>query len=702
MTEQKGNQPEQRKVKKLRQFRINIFFFFIFLLFVALIVKLGVVQIVQGEEYSKEVSKTDADIAKFPAPRGKMIDKYRRVLVDNTAVPSITYTVDRKTKAKEKLQIAEKLAQYIEVPTDEYQEDKKVTDLKYYWLAANPEKAKKLLKDSELSLEPKETNKLQLERVPSEEIEKLRKDPEELEVAVIYTRFSSGYAYQPQVVKSDDLTEAELSIVAERLEELPGVDVITDWARKYPYDRTLRTIFGGLTKPEEGILEDRKSHYLARGYARNERVGKSFLELQYEDYLNPRKSKVLFTSDRNGNIVSEEVIDEGRRGYDLQLTFDIELQKEVDRIIEEEVREARSINRNVDRAFVVVMDPYKGDVLSLGGKVINENGETEDFAFGTFTQQFEMGSTVKGATVLAGYQNGISHGASFYDRPIKFAGTREKKSWRAGGFGWLNDEHALEVSSNVYMFYIAMDIAGVKYVPNGPFRAKMDAFVKMRNYFSQFGLGVPTGIDMPYESVGQKADPDQMGKLLDLAIGQFDTYTPLQMAQYVSTIANGGYRVAPRLLKSVHTPGNENELGAIVAENEGKILNRINNTPEDLKRVQEGFRLVTQGSQGTAAGKFGKYDVSGKTGTAETYLNGRLTTNLTFVGYYPSKQPEIAFSVVVPYGGKSTINKNIAKRVVEAYATLQEKYQSGDTEALTDEEKTQQVIDTDTNVEVVN
>ncbi|MCY8831250.1 penicillin-binding transpeptidase domain-containing protein, partial [Bacillus atrophaeus] len=75
---------------------------------------------------------------------------------------------------------------------------------------------------------------------------------------------------------------------------------------------------------------------------------------------------------------------------------------------------------------------------------------------------------------------------------------------------------------------------------------------KMRNYYSQFGLGVKTGIDLPQESAGMQTTPDAVGGLiLDLAIGQYDTYTPLQLVQYMSSIANGGYRIQPRIVTSV-------------------------------------------------------------------------------------------------------------------------------------------------------
>lgn len=681
--ESKTRTPEKKRYKKARMVRINVFFFIIFLLFVSLIIRLGVVQIVKGEEYSKEVNRTEVDIAKYPAPRGKMYDRYNRIVVDNENVPAITYTVERTTKAEEKLETAKKLAKLIDIDTQFLKE----RDLRDYWIAKNPEQAKKLLTDEEKKLKPKETYRLQVKRVPKEEIEKIQNNPEELELAAFYTKFSSGYAYEPQIVTTN-LTSEEVSLVAEHLEYLPGVDVITDWNRVYPYEDTFRSILGRITDAKEGIPQDRESYFTARGYARNERVGVSYLEQQYEDYLNPRKAQLKYISNKDGETIAQQLIDNGRRGYDLKLSIDIELQKKVEQIIESRLKEAKGHPDNylLDRAFVVMMDPFNGDILAMAGKMY-QNGEMLNFDYGAFATQYEMGSTVKGATVLAGYQFGIKHGTVFYDAPIKIKHTKEKSSYK--NFGPINDINALKVSSNVYMFHIAMKIAGINYVYNGGFPATIEDFIKMRNYYAQFGLGVPTGIDLPFESTGQQSDPDTPGKLLDLAIGQFDTYTPLQMAQYVSTIANGGYRVQPRLVRSIHEPVGDDEIGPIAQERPTNILNRINNTDEDINRVQYGFKLVT-GPGGTASGMF-NHDVAGKTGTAETYYYGpkrqywgKYVYNLTFVGYYPSDRPEVAFSVVVPWARTSRgeiVNKKIANDIVNAYVELQKQYQSGEVEA---------------------
>ncbi|QQF61000.1 penicillin-binding protein 2 [Bacillus mojavensis] len=697
-----GREPKKKR-KGNRAIRMNLYFLAVFVLFTALIFKLGVVQIVEGEQHEENAKRANAKTAYYPAPRGKMYDRNEKVAVENQSVPEIVYVSTSSTKTEDKIKTAKRLAALIDIDT-EFLKDR---DLRDYWLASHPKKALGLLKESESNLKGTQAYKLQVERVPAEELKAIQRDDEEMQTAAIYTRFSSGNAYEPQIVKAmdpndsngngkngslldekknssqrpkNDLTYDEISIVSEHLEELPGIDVVNDWTRKYPYDKTLYSVFGGVTTPDQGLLSDRKDFYVTRGYASNDRVGKSYLEYQYEDYLNSHKEKVEYVEDNKGNVVSQKTIDKGSRGYDLRLSFDMELQAKVEKIVEEEVRNSRARgNYMLDRAFVVMMDPNNGDILSMAGKKIDlETNKIQDYAIGAFTTQYEMGSAVKGATVLAGYQDGIPHYKYFHDAPMHLGRKLIKKSYT--NMGTINELTALQKSSNVYMFNVAMHIAGVTYKPYGPLPADQKDLLKMRNYYSQFGLGVKTGVDLPQESAGMQTTPDVVGGLiLDLAIGQYDTYTPLQMAQYISAIANGGYRIQPRIVTSIHKPSSKEELGKTIEQRKPNILNKINNTESDIQQVKTGMKLVT--TSGTAKNTFTE-DVSGKTGTAETFYYGtnqnwweKRTYNLTFVGYYPSKNPKVAFSVVVPSvaNDHDPINKLIAKRAIHAYAELEKK-----------------------------
>ncbi|MCM3765292.1 penicillin-binding protein 2 [Neobacillus niacini] len=681
----------KKKKKKLVPFRLNVLFFIVFLLFSILVLRLGELQIVFGEDFKREIERTEDITVSNPVPRGKIFDTNGNIIVDNTPLNAITYTKSQNTSQEEMLKTAEKLAKIINMDTEKIP----VRDKKDYWIIKHPKQAKEKITKKEWAqyeekkLEDKDIYKLQLERVTDEELNSIQ--GEDLEILAIYRKFNSGYALTPQIVKNKDVTPDEFAAVSENLENLPGVDTTTDWDRLYVTGNTLRSILGDVSSSESGLPKDQLEKYLAKDYSRNDRVGKSYLELKYEDVLHGEKAKVKNITDKSGKVLSTEVISEGKRGKDLVLTIDMDLQKQVEQIIEEEMWAAKQKYPNaalLDRAFVVVMNPKTGEILSLGGRQIVKDKETgkpemRDYAQGTFTSSYAVGSSVKGATILTGYQTGaIKPGTVLLDEPLRIASTKPKSSWKT--FGSINDLRALQVSSNVYMFKTAIAMAGGHYVPNKPLPLDYTAFNTMRRYFSQFGLGVRTGIDLPNEMTGFPGADKTPGLLLDLAIGQYDTYTPLQLAQYVSTIANGGYRVQPHIVKEIREPLMENnELGPIIKELEPKVLNRIDMKDEWVKRVQEGFRMVMQVGDGTGVGhwKSAPYNPAGKTGTAQAFYDGsdkskRMTpvTSLSLVTYAPADNPEVAMAVVVPwaYEGHSgpSINHLIGRRVLDAYFEL--------------------------------
>ncbi|MFD0827537.1 peptidoglycan D,D-transpeptidase FtsI family protein [Neobacillus sp. M.A.Huq-85] len=668
-------------------------FFVVFLLFSILILRLGVVQIVYGDDFKREIQRTEDITVNNPVPRGKMFDRNGKVIVDNKPLNAITYTKYQNTNQEEMIQTAEKLARLIKVDTSKIRD----RDKKDFWMIKNPEKAKEKITKKEWALfeqkklDDKDLYKLQLERITAKDLSSFSN--EDLKTLAIYRQFNSGYALTPQIVKNKKVSDKEFAVVSENLENLPGVDTTTDWDRKYPFGKTLRTVLGNVTSSEEGIPKEQIDEYLARDYSRNDRVGKSYIEAEYEDVLHGQKAKVKNQTDKSGNVLSTELLSQGKRGKDLVLTIDMDLQLKVEKIIEEELWKAKAYPRTglLDRAFVVLMDPHTGEVLTMAGKQIAHDEKTgravmRDFALGNITTSYNVGSAVKGATVLTGYKTGAIHpGSMQLDEPLRIASTPIKASWKT--FGWINDLQALQVSSNVYMWKTVIAMAGGHYAPGQPLPLDLTKVNTIRQSFNQFGLGAMTGIDLPNESAGFKGIVRQPGNLLDLAIGQFDTYTTMQLAQYISTIANGGYRVQPHLVKEIREPIMEkNQLGPIVQEIQPKILNRIDEKDSWINRVKEGFRMVMQTTGGTAYSYFkgADYSPAGKTGTAQAFYDGPDRSkfgkippevmNLSLVSFAPSNNPEVAMAVLVPwvYQGNSgpSVNNYIGRRVLDAYFDL--------------------------------
>jgi len=706
------NNKKKKKKKTQVPFRLNLLFFIVFLLFSVLILRLGVVQIVYGEDYKREIERTEDVTVNNPVPRGKMFDTNGKIVVDNVPENAITYT-NNGASQKEMLEVAGRLAKLIHKDTDKVTE----RDMKDYWIVTNPKEAEKKVSEKELEqlkvkYEDDEYDKkvyqLTLDRITEGDLNRLSE--QEIEIIAIYREFVSGYKFTPQIVKNKDVTPEEFAVVSENLQLLPGVDTTTDWERSYAYSDTLRSVLGGVTTSDKGLPAEEIDYYLSRDYSRNDRVGTSYLEKQYEDVLHGQKAKVKNITDQSGEIVSTEVISEGQRGKDLVLTIDMDLQLAVEKIIEEELWAAKSFpgTNLLDRAYVVLMDPNTGEIKSLAGKRIVRSEKTgksemQDDALGTFTTTYNVGSAVKGATVLTGFQTGvIKPGSSFYDAPLYIAGTPPKKSWKT--FGSINDVNALKVSSNVYMFHTVIKIGEGRYIPHGSLPINTDAFNTIRQHYAQFGLGVRTGIDLPGEQNGFKGTSTLPGHLMDLSIGQYDTYSAMQLAQYVSTIANGGSRMEPHMVREIREPQLDNELGPIVQEIQPKVLNRLDLEDGWIERVQLGFKKVMQEQGGTAVGFFGgkSYSPAGKTGTAESFYDGPLKSykmasvmNLSLVGYAPSDSPEIAMSVIVPWaytgGTDNRANLKIGERVLDAYFELKTQRAAGlDVEQNTETENSEE------------
>lgn len=640
------------KQKRLTDRRINVIFIAVMALLTVLVLRLGYLQIANGESYKKAVDSNENIEVNESVPRGRIYDRNGKLLVDNTSKKSITYTRGRMTTTTEILETAAQLAKYIKMPTNSLTK----RDQQDYFILTHNNQVKKLMAKEYELFEQGLLTQEQYDEALYKKISKKYTDQlnaEQLEIAAIYREMSSGSQLNPQTIKNDAVTEQEYALVSQNLSKLPGVDTSMDWDRKYLYGKTLKTMFGKVSSKEEGLPKDLADYYLAKGYSRNDRVGQSYLEYQYENVLRGQKKKMRYITDKSGKIIDTEVLDEGSRGNDLILTIDIDLQKKVESYVDKHIGILRSEGaKDMDKVLVVVQDPNNGDILALAGRQIDKNGKITDYHYGTFTSQYAVGSTVKGATLLTGYSNNaISVGEEMIDEPLKFEGGLTKSSYfNQDGKVKISDKEALMHSSNVYMFKTALKMAGTNHTNNMSLPADItEAGLKMRKGFNQFGLGVKTGIDLPNEVTGQtgvlKNNP---GNYLDLAIGQYDTYTPLQLSQYISTIANDGYRIQTHLVKEIREPSKTDRLGPVKKVFTGKVLNRINNSQTEIDQVKDGFDMVFNRIEGTGYSSFNKTKVksAGKTGTAEVIQDGKPRVNSTYIGYAPEKNPELSFSII--------------------------------------------------------
>ena len=656
--------------------RLIIISILTFILFIILSLKLYNIQILNNEKYKNKLKDLKVSyVYSNSTPRGRIYDRNYNLIVDNVGVKTIYFKRKGSISTDEKIKLAYKLSKHIDIDCSKLKE----INLKEFYIANNKELVdKKITKKErklfdERKLTSKDINNLKLERITNEELSKYKE--KDKKAAYIYYLMNKGYYYDEKIIKTY-ATDKEYAYVAEHLDELNGVNVKLEWERKYLYGDTFRSILGNVSSSSSGIPLELKDYYLSKGYSLDDRVGVSNLEYQYEDILKGEKAKYKLNNDNTYTILKK-----GKRGKDIVLTIDINIQKEVEQILEEEILNAKKNNMNTlyyTGSHVIVVEPNTGEILAMASKqVVNKNGEYKiyDVTPTLLTNPVTPGSIVKGASMSVGYKNGaITIGTTMRDECIKIRNTPAKCSWTKG-LGYLNDVKALAYSSNAYQYKTAIKVAGANYYYNGPLSVSEDAFKKYRDMFLEYGLGEKTNIDLPVESYGFKGQTFESGHLLDLAIGQYDTYTPIQIASYINTLASNGDRYQLHLLKEVRNNSKTNEIGKLNKEIKPKLLNTVSLDQIYKDRIKLGFESVmkTLGS-----GYMGNVPLpAGKTGTAESFVDSdndgnidKETLSKGFVGYAPSNNPKFSLVVLSPnvrYSKNSKyvspVNNKISARV---------------------------------------
>ena len=656
----------------------------IFLCFGIIGVRLFSLQILSRDEYTVSLERAvEKRVESASAPRGRIYDRNYNLLVDNVAIKTIYYKKENNITTKEEVELAYKVADLIEVDYSS------LTDyrLKNFWYVQNKENAKKKITDKEWKLNKErklsddDIVDLIFERITEEELSKF--EDRDKEAAYIYYLMNKGYSYAEKVIKSKDITEKEYAVISENIDVLHGFNTKLDWERVYLYGDTFKSILGSVSSDTQGIPSELAEYYLDNGYSLADRVGISYLEYQYENYLKGTKAIYKVLSDNTYELVSE-----GKRGNDIVLTIDINLQKYLEEVLTSEVMSAKGeVNTEYyNRSFAVVSDPNTGEILAMGGKQIREREDGSryivDYTPGIVTLPVTPGSIVKGASMLVGYKYGaINIGDTVQDDCIKIKDTPEKCSWKK--LGLIDDVDALRMSSNYYQYLIAIKIGNGTYNYNEALKIDTDAFKKYRDMYSSFGLGVKTGIDLPVESLGYTGKSILPGHLLDFAIGQYDTYTPIQLSQYINTLANGGTRLKPYLLKEVYSQSSNDEdiFGELIYKTDVKALGKVDVDSKYIDRVKYGFNRTVV--DGLGNGYMGYYTNSGgKTGTSQSFIDtdgdnvvDTETITTSFVGYSPADNPKMSIVVVSPdisnsYGEvsyTSPATKRISAKIVNKY-----------------------------------
>ena len=661
--------------------RLYLLFGIVGVLFLTLIVRLGYMQVINQKFYTDKLAKASKTRITTSSVRGQIYDAAGNPLVENTTKQVVTYTRDNKATAGEIRETAQKLLNYVTV-SDIAVTDRQAVD---YYLADKDvyrEVVEKLPKNEKFDTDGNrlEESKIYKAAVESIDPSKLGYTDDEKKAIMLFSQMNAISNFSTGTIQTDTLSTEQIAILASSEKDLPGISISTSWDRKV-LDTSLASIVGNISTEKAGLPVEEVDEYLKKGYSLNDRVGTSYLEKEYESTLQGKRAVKEIHLNKNGNMESVEKISDGSKGDNLKLTIDLSFQQGVEDILKNAFNaELSSGNATYSEGvYAVAMDPDTGSILALAGvKHDLETGDVSADALGTITNVFVPGSVVKAATLTAGWQYGaISGNQSLVDQPITFAGSAPINSWFTSfGSRSITAVEALEYSSNTYMVQLALNMLGTPYTPNMALSSdNLDtAMEKLRSVFAEYGLGASTGIDLPNESTGYIPKDFTVSNYITNAFGQFDNYTPLQLAQYAATVANNGKRVAPHLVEGIYGNNEQGGLGDLIEKKETKELNQVNISAENMALLKQGFYQVVNGGSGFTTGRTiaqgATVSISAKTGTAETYVNGGTSAiNTNVVSYAPSDSPKIAVAVVFPHNTdlSSTVSHSITRDIINLY-----------------------------------
>ena len=661
--------------------RLYLLFGIVGVLFLTLIVRLGYMQVINQKFYTDKLAKASKTRITTSSVRGQIYDAAGNPLVENTTKQVVTYTRDNKATAGEIRETAQKLLNYVTV-SDIAVTDRQAVD---YYLADKDvyrEVVEKLPKNEKFDTDGNrlEESKIYKAAVESIDPSKLGYTDNEKKAIMLFSQMNAISNFSTGTIQTDPLSTEQIAILASSEKDLPGISISTSWDRKV-LDTSLASIVGNISTEKAGLPVEEVDEYLKKGYSLNDRVGTSYLEKEYESTLQGKRAVKEIHLNKNGNMESVEKISDGSKGDNLKLTIDLSFQQGVEDILKNAFNaELSSGNATYSEGvYAVAMDPDTGSILALAGvKHDLETGDVSADALGTITNVFVPGSVVKAATLTAGWQYGaISGNQSLVDQPITFAGSAPINSWFTSfGSRSITAVEALEYSSNTYMVQLALNMLGTPYTPNMALSSdNLDtAMEKLRSVFAEYGLGASTGIDLPNESTGYIPKDFTVSNYITNAFGQFDNYTPLQLAQYAATVANNGKRVAPHLVEGIYGNNEQGGLGDLIEKKETKELNQVNISAENMALLKQGFYQVVNGGSGFTTGRTiaqgATVSISAKTGTAETYVNGGTSAiNTNVVSYAPSDSPKIAVAVVFPHNTdlSSTVSHSITRDIINLY-----------------------------------
>ena len=661
--------------------RYNIVTIFIYIVGIILILQLFNLQIVHGQEYRETSNTRLTRESVLKAARGNILDSTGNKLVTSETSFSLELY---KTKIEDSVlnNTILKTINILKSNKDEYIDNLPI--------AVNPVRytlPEENLKSWKLSLEIDENANAQ------EAFDSLKKkynitnnDEEAIKImAVRYEITRTGYSNIKPVEIAKDISRQSAIQIREQSNDLPGMTIATGSKVKYTSGNLASHILGQVGPISEEELKGKEDRY-----SLNDIVGKTGVEYIFEDYLKGTDGIKQIDMAVDGTVTEEYVTEEAVAGSDVVLTIDANLQKVAEEALKNNIDKIANggfyKTSPANAGAVIVMNVKTGEVLAMASypdynpqlfidgisqEQYDSYKEGKNLVNRAISGVYSPGSIYKMVTATAGLETGaITTKTKINDTGVypKF-GNPVCWYWRSyrRGHGYLNVTQAIQKSCN-YFFY------------ETGYRAGIENIVKYAEYY---GLGMKTGIELLGEETGTISRPEIVeargevwtpGYTLSAAIGQGDNgFTPIQMARYISSLANGGNRVDVTLIKNIMKPDgtevDKKELENYVNERLGYTpteVEDLNIKEENIDAILEGMKGVTEDG-GTAYSTFAGFDieVAGKTGSAETGDPDKV--NGWFVGFAPFDDPEISVTVLIENAGSGGFTAETARDIMAEY-----------------------------------
>lgn len=672
------DEPKKRNIR----LRYNLTSILVYIIGIILLAQLFNLQIIRGEEFRNQSNTRLTRETTLEAARGSILDRTGNPLV-STSMGFTLQLYKTKIDTQTLNETILKTINVLEKNGDSYVDNLPILVEPYRFNTDNEDTIKKWKIDNgfDENLNAEECFNKMKEKysITIQDVLAARKI-----MNVRYEISRNGYSSTKSVEISSNISRISMLEFSEQSSEFPGIDIITEPVVTYNSGTLASHILGTVGKITKEELDKNE-----QGYDQNDIIGKTGIQYVFEKYLKGTNGIRQVDMAVDGTITGEYISEEAVAGSDVVLTIDVNLQAIAENALKKNIEDIKTgkygDKSDADAGSVVVMNVNTGEVLAIASypdyepqlfvNGISNEKYAEYMAVSALYNRaisgtYAPGSTFKMITAIAGLETGaITINDKINDtgvypyahKPVCWLWTSNHR-----GHGYLNVSNAIKHSCN-FFFYEVGNRIGID---------------NLEKYASYFGLGRKTGIEVPSESTGSIASQKRaseenrnwyLGETLSAAIGQsYNNFTPIQMAKYISMLANGGNAIDVTVIKSIINPnGTEISKDEIEQFSNQKLgitneeTQKLDISKENLNAVLEGMRGVTSESGGTAYSYFRDFniEVGGKTGSAEAGNK----TNAWFVGFAPYDNPEIAVVIIVENGAHGAYTAGVAREIFAEY-----------------------------------